>query len=170
MASTISPSDASSAQNSIGRTPARVPSTLRRSLLVKFTSVRYESPLNQGSWIQWWCPYHSQNVTVSEKQPCFRPLSYPKLQFWAKGTKVVGIPTCVAQHLPIWAWALSLNMRLKAIGATDLGSKGTYGIGGLSRKKYVKFSQKACSQPVFQAKRWDGLVLGNAPQREGNGV
>ena len=104
------------------------------------------------------------------QQPCFRPLSYPKLQFWAKGTKVVGIPTCVAQHLPIWAWALSLNMRLKAIGATDLGSKGTYGIGGLSRKKYVKFSQKACSQPVFQAKRWDGLVLGNAPQREGNGV
>ena len=79
------------------------------------------------------------------QQPCFRSLSYPKLQFWAKGTKVVGLPTCVAQLLPIWPWAFSLTTRLKATGVTDLGSKGTYGIGGLSWKKYVKFSQKACS-------------------------
>ena len=81
MASTISPSDASSAQNSIGRTPARVPSTLRRSLLVKFTSVRYESPLNQGSWIQWWCLFHSHNNTVSEKKlagPWLGSRGYPR--------------------------------------------------------------------------------------------
>ena len=38
-----------------------------------------------------------------------------------------------------------LNGRLKAVDVTDLGSKGTYGIGGISRKKYVEFSQKACS-------------------------
>ena len=87
------------------------------------------------------------------RQPCFGALSYPILQFWAKETKVVGFLICVAQLLPIWARAFSLNTRSKAIGATDLGSKGTYGIGGLSRKKYVKFSQKACSQPVSQAKR-----------------
>ena len=178
--------------------------TLRR--MAKFMSVRYETTLIQGSRIQWWCLFHYQNNTVSEKksagpqlpwfsalsyltlinwailhkvtflgypwdpswgpediildtagiwgwnswghwiqQPCFRSLSYPKLQFWAKGTKVVGLPTCVAQLLPIWPWAFSLNTRLKATGVTDLGSKGTYGIGGLSRKKYVKFSQKACS-------------------------
>ena len=80
-------------------------------------------------------------------------LSYPILQFWAKETKVVGFLICVAQLLPIWARAFSLNTRSKAIGATDLGSRGTYGIGGLSRKKYAKFSQKACSQPVSQAKR-----------------
>ena len=79
------------------------------------------------------------------QRPCFSALSYPKLKFRAKGTKVVGLPTCVAQLLPIWPWAFSLNTRLKATGVTDLGSKGTYGIGGLSRKKYVKFSQKACS-------------------------
>ena len=40
--------------------------------MAQYSSVRYESALN------------------------------PKLQFWAKGTKVVGLPTCVAQLLPIW--------------------------------------------------------------------
>ena len=51
------------------------------------------------------------------------------------------------------AQAFLLNARLEAVGATDLGSKGAYEMGGLSRKKYVKFSQKACSQPDSQAKR-----------------
>ena len=110
---------------------------------------------NWGHWIQ---------------QPFFRSLSYPKHQFWAKGTKVVGLPTCVAQLLPIWAWAFSLNMRFEAMGATDLRSRGTYRIGVLSGKKYVKFCQKGCSQPVSQAIRWDGLVTAYAAQREGNGV
>ena len=50
-----------------------------------------------------------------------------------------------AQLLPIWARAFSLNSRLKALDVTDLGSKGAYGIGGLSREKYAKFSQKYCS-------------------------
>ena len=79
------------------------------------------------------------------QQPCFSALSYPKLEFRAKGTKVVGLPTCVAQLLPIWARAFSLNLRLKALDVIDLGSKGAYGIGGLSQKKYSKFSQKYCS-------------------------
>ena len=79
------------------------------------------------------------------QRPCFSALSYPKLKFRAKGTKVVGLPTCVAQLLPIWARAFSLNSRLKALDVTDLGSKGAYGIGGLSREKYAKFSQKYCS-------------------------
>ena len=35
--------------------------------MAQFTSVRYESPLNQGSRIQWWCLFHYQNNTVSEK-------------------------------------------------------------------------------------------------------
>ena len=69
----------------------------------------------------------------------------PNLSIRAKGTKVVGLPTCVAQLLPIWARAFSLNSRLKALDVTDLGSKGAYGIGGLSREKYAKFSQKYCS-------------------------
>ena len=68
------------------------------------------------------------------QQPCFSALSYPKLEFRAKGTKVVGLPTCVAQLLPIWARAFSLNLRLKAVDATDLGSKGLYGIGGFPKK------------------------------------
>ena len=37
----------------------------------------------------------------SIQQPCFRPLSYLKLQFWSKGTKVVGLPICIAQLLPM---------------------------------------------------------------------
>ena len=40
--------------------------TLRR--MVQFISVRYESALNQGSRTQWWCLFHSQNKTVSEKK------------------------------------------------------------------------------------------------------
>ena len=51
------------------------------------------------------------------------------------------------------ARAFSLKVRLNAVDATDLGSKGAYGIGVLSRKKFAKFSQKACSYLVSQAKR-----------------
>ena len=46
--------------------------------------------------------------------------------------RVVGLPTCVAQLLPLWARVFSLNTDLKAVDVTDLGSRGTYGIKGLS--------------------------------------
>ena len=35
--------------------------------MVQFTSVRHKGALNQGSWIQWWCLFHSLNNTVSKK-------------------------------------------------------------------------------------------------------
>ena len=43
----------------------------------------------------------------------------------------------------------SINACLKAIDVTDLGSKGAYRIGVLSRKKYVRFSPK----PSFPDKK-----------------
>ena len=52
-----------------------------------------------------------------------------------------------------WAKAFSLNLRLKVMDATDLESKGAYGIRVLSQKKYAKISQKACFQLISQAKR-----------------
>ena len=35
--------------------------------MAQIISVRYESALNQGCEIQWWCLFHYQNKTVSEK-------------------------------------------------------------------------------------------------------
>ena len=48
--------------------------TLRR--MAQFISVRYESAPKQGSRIQRWCLFHSQNNTVSKKSwqdPCYGP-------------------------------------------------------------------------------------------------
>ena len=36
--------------------------------ITQFSNVRYESALNQSSWIQWWSLFHPQNNTVSEKK------------------------------------------------------------------------------------------------------
>ena len=36
--------------------------------IASIISVRYESAVNQGPWIQWQCLFHSQDVSVSEKR------------------------------------------------------------------------------------------------------
>ena len=50
--------------------------TLHR--MAQLTSVRYESALYQGCRIQWWCLFHSQNKTVSEKKSAGLQLGGPK--------------------------------------------------------------------------------------------
>ena len=53
--------------------------TFRR--MAQFISVRYESALNQGCRIQWWCLFHYQNNTVSEKKsagPQLGSQGYPR--------------------------------------------------------------------------------------------
>ena len=49
--------------------------------MAQFLSVRYESVLNEGSRIQWWCLFHYQNNTVSEKKsagPRLGSRGYPR--------------------------------------------------------------------------------------------
>ena len=46
--------------------------------MAQFISVRYESALNQGCRIQWWCLFQSQNKTVSEKKSAGLQLGVPK--------------------------------------------------------------------------------------------
>ena len=52
----------------------------------------------------------------------------------------------------------SLNVRLKAVDVTDLGSKGAYRIGGLSQKKICKIQSKSLLLASFPGKkvRWVG--------------
>ena len=94
-----------------------------------------------------------RSISLSEQDSEAIEFSYPKLEFRAKGTKVVGLPTCVAQLLPIGARAFSLNLHLKAVDATNLGSKGAYGIGGLSRKKICKIQPEILLQASFPGKK-----------------
>ena len=118
--------------------------TLRK--MAKFISVRYESALNQGGWIQWWCLFHSLTRQLPKKvsrTPRVPRVAYRGHVFWIRGPVSCflgkGNQSCLPYNLLCSAaakmvLAFSLIARLKAVDATDLGSRGTYGIGVLSRK------------------------------------
>ena len=93
------------------------------------------------------------SISLSEQDSVQKGLEGPHLGSQGYPMKVTlgkGNKSCWPLNLrcsaaAIMAWEFSLNARLKAVDATDLGSKGIYGIVALFRKKYAKFSQKACS-------------------------
>ena len=111
--------------------------------MAQLTSVRYESALNQGCRIQWWCLIHSQNKTVSEKKsagPRLGTQGYPTKVTLHRMAQLTSVryESAVYQGCRIQWWCLfhSQNKTVsekKSAGLQLGGPKGTLGRSHLVR-------------------------------------
>ena len=79
--------------------------------MAQFISVRYESALDQGCRIQWWCLFHSQNKTVSKKKsagPQLGSQGYPRKVTLLRMAQIISVryESALNQGCGIQWWCL----------------------------------------------------------------